>query len=163
MARRLKKIKKIFPSIYLEDIIKRENLIQKRGDIFFSNNKVITFKEDLNQDKIYLVSQFFIHSDQIRRKEIIYCLKKNIELMGEIILLNDRLYTAEEMELSNSEFQKVNQISVGERLTYKIFLDYFFNSDKHFSLANLGILALAIAFERFVNSSLPSSISPSSF
>ena len=39
----------------------------------------------------------------------------------------------------------------------------FFNSDTHFSLANFGILALVIAFDRLVSSSLPSSISPSSF
>jgi len=39
----------------------------------------------------------------------------------------------------------------------------FFNSDKHFSFASFGIFASDIAFDKVVNSSLPSSISPNSF
>ena len=39
----------------------------------------------------------------------------------------------------------------------------FLSSDIHFSFANFGIFASAIAFDKEVNSSFPSSISPSSF
>lgn len=143
MSRRIRKIKKNnTQSIYLHEILKHDNLMTKDKKInIISKNKAISFKNNISEDPVYLMSQFFIHSEEERRKEITFCLKKNIELLGKIILLNERIYSPEEMDLTQEEYDKVDQIVVVERLTYKIFLDNVkkLNIQGYFVLANLDI------------------------
>jgi hypothetical protein len=71
-------------------------------------------------DHIYLFQQFFIHKDKNRYSEVKSCLKKNIELakFTKIYLLNERLYTKEEMGLTDSEMKQIKQINIGTRMMY---------------------------------------------
>jgi hypothetical protein len=123
------------------------------------NNTIIN-----DDDKTYLIAQFFIPSNQERYQEIVSCLRRNLELseLKKIILLNERIYTEEELgisDLSNENKQKLEQISINKRLTYKdalLFIKqmcdsgnrgYFIlvNSDIFFdkSLENLKITSLS--------------------
>lgn len=75
-----------------------------------------------NDDPIFLCTQFFIHNDESRQKEILFCLKHNIKLglFKQIILLNERIYTNEELGLTNKEMKYILQINIEKRLTYSI-------------------------------------------
>ena len=59
----------------------------------------------LNQDDIYLITQFFIPSNQARKKELIFCLRENINLniFKNIFLINEKEYTKDELELNDTE------------------------------------------------------------
>lgn len=76
-----------------------------------------------NPEPIYLIQQFFIHSQPDRQKEIEFCLKKNVEnrYIDEIILLNERIYTNDELSVQS---KKITQKKVKTRLTYKKLFDY---------------------------------------
>jgi hypothetical protein len=118
-------------------------------------------------DKIYLITQFFIHNDTKRNNEIIFCLKNNLKIkeITKIFLLNEKIYTDVELglyELNEEELNnkdKIEQICINKRLTYKDVLLFikqmketkmdgyyiFANSDIFFdnSLKNLNITSLA--------------------
>lgn len=89
-----------------------KNYIEKNNDKLKSKN--------INNDDIYLVYQFFIHSNKERYKEIRHCLKCNIKLnlFKKIILLNERIYTKEELGLTEKEMEKIEQININKRLKY---------------------------------------------
>jgi len=93
----------------------------------------LEFKEDDRSieyiDDIYLIQQFFIHSDDYRYKEIQYCLRRNINnfFFKKIILLNERIYSNEELGLSDEEFKRVKQVNIGHRMKYKDVLEYVYN------------------------------------
>ena len=55
--------------------------------------------QDHNQSKIYLLYQYFKPNDKLRFKEIIYCLKKNIEnpFIDKIFLLNEKIYSKNDL------------------------------------------------------------------
>lgn len=74
-------------------------------------------------DKIYLFSQFFIHKDDERNKEIKYCLKQNVNnnYIHQIILLNERIYTDEELGIASD---KILQIDMKKRLNFSHIFDY---------------------------------------
>jgi hypothetical protein len=88
------------------------NLLESYTDI--QSNTVPT------NDDIYLFQQFFIHRDPARHNEIKLCLKKNIQLglFTKIYLLNERIYTKEEMGLNDIEYKQVKQLNIGSRLMY---------------------------------------------
>jgi hypothetical protein len=71
---------------------------------------------------IYLISQFYIDSSIERYIEIVTCLKRNIRIgkFKHIYLINERRYTAAEMQLSAEEMEQVTQIVYdgGARMTY---------------------------------------------
>lgn len=77
-------------------------------------------RDPYNNDPIYLCMQFFIHGNPERHKETLYCLKMNVKLglFKQVILLNERIYTKEELGLNDSEMKCVMQLSVKKRLTY---------------------------------------------
>lgn len=82
----------------------------------------------LNQDDIYLITQFFIPTNLERKKELIFCLKENINLniFKNIFLINEKEYTKNELELNDIEMLKIKQICFkknnsdlnGERMKY---------------------------------------------
>jgi len=80
------------------------------------------------KDDIYLIQQFFIHRDIFRNHEIRYCLKNNINNIHfkKIILLNEKEYTKEELGLNDKQMKRIEQVIIGNRLTYKNVLDYVF-------------------------------------
>jgi len=77
----------------------------------------LTNNED---DPIYLITQFYIDKDRERQKEIVSCLKRNIKLniFKFIILLCERRYTKEELEIDDNEYRNVLQIVIKKRMTY---------------------------------------------
>ena len=77
----------------------------------------------LKDDPIILVYQFFKHRKEERNYEIRECLWKNAnnEHIDRIILLNERIYSQEELGVSNS---KVEQINIGRRLQFSDIFKY---------------------------------------
>ena len=77
--------------------------------------------DDNNHDPIYMITQFFIHSNSERQKEIRYSLKRNVEsgLFKKIFLLNEREYTMEELGLIQTNPPTIiTQIIINKRLTF---------------------------------------------
>lgn len=74
-------------------------------------------------DPIYLFQQFFIPKVKERYDEIKECLFRNVELglFEKIYLLNERIYTSEELGVSDSS---VVQIDIGKRLKYIDFIEH---------------------------------------
>lgn len=76
-----------------------------------------------NTDKIYLITQYFIHNNKERHNEIQSCLKRNLELgvFDKIYLINERKYTKQELGLNDNEMKNIKQhiFGNGERMTYK--------------------------------------------
>ncbi len=89
---------------------------------------------------IVLVQQFYIPQDAQRREEIRRCLAYNAsnKAISRIVLLNERLYTAEEL---GGTFDKVEQIVIGKRLTYSGVLEFSndLKEDSFVVLANADI------------------------
>ena len=76
--------------------------------------------KEINDDNIYLVFQFFISNNKARQNEIKFCLKRNIELglFKKIIMLNERIYTSEELGLTDLEMKNIDQININHRLKF---------------------------------------------
>jgi hypothetical protein len=82
----------------------------------------------LNENDIYLITQFFIPTNIERKKELVFCLKQNINLniFKKIFLINEKEYTKDELELTDNEMLKISQICFkknnsdlnGERMRY---------------------------------------------
>jgi hypothetical protein len=75
-------------------------------------------------DKINIFTQFFIHENKERYNEIIFCLLKNVQNphIDKIYLLNERIYTVD--ELGGIESDKIIQVNIDKRLTYKDVFNY---------------------------------------
>jgi NACalpha-BTF3-like transcription factor len=75
------------------------------------------------KNKIYYITQFFIHSDKNRAKEIKFCLKKlsQVECLEKVILLNEKIYTNKEMGVTSD---KIEQVDLGHRFSFKDVFDY---------------------------------------
>ena len=71
------------------------------------------------EDKIILVTQFFIHKDSQRNYEIKYCLQKNCDnhLIDTIYLFNERIYSQSELGVSN--MTKIIQVNIQNRISFK--------------------------------------------
>jgi hypothetical protein len=93
------------------------------------------------ETEINLFVQFFIHSNKERRDEIQFCLKENVmnPFITNIYLLNERLYTDEELGINN---KKIVQIIIGNRLLYSD----VFNMTKQLKCTGYNILANADIF-----------------
>lgn len=72
---------------------------------------------------IHVIYQYFVHPSPERYAEIKSTLKKLVEnpLIDKIHLLNERIYTVEELGVSN---EKISQLDVKERLTFKMVFDF---------------------------------------
>jgi hypothetical protein len=83
---------------------------------------------DLTTDPIHVFSQFFLHRDPARLKEIQFCLHKWCEnpAIDHIHLLNERLYTAQEMGMSadHPRFSKISQTVIGHRIRFSDIFAY---------------------------------------
>jgi hypothetical protein len=82
--------------------------------------------KDSRPSKIYLISQFFIHNDSNRQAEITTCLKKCVDNVNiaQIHLLNEKIYTSQELCLNSDQMKKLKQTNIGKRLTYSDVFDY---------------------------------------
>jgi hypothetical protein len=79
--------------------------------------------ENENIDNINIFCQFFIHPNTERQLEILKCLKFNVSnpFITNIYLLNERIYTEEELGLSSD---KIIQIDIQNRLKFKNVFKY---------------------------------------
>jgi hypothetical protein len=79
-----------------------------------------------NNDKteVHIFSQFFVHNDKQRRDEIIFCLNNNNDNdnITKIHLLNERIYTDDEMGIKNSG--KIIQTDIQHRIKFKDVFSY---------------------------------------
>lgn len=105
---------------------------QKQGHVFWSAlSKNIELVDDSDNEKISIFSQYYIDSDARRAKEISRTLMLQAcnDCIDNIYLLNERIYTPEEMGFNTPEeidlyAQKIVQIDCGQRMTYKSVFDY---------------------------------------
>ena len=67
---------------------------------------------------IYLIQQYFVSDNRERQNEIKYCLRMNIKqnLFTKIILLNERIYTKEELGLEN--IHNIIQVNINRRMMF---------------------------------------------
>jgi hypothetical protein len=79
---------------------------------------------DNDKTEIHVFSQFFIHDDKQRRDEITFCLKNNNSNVDitKIHLLNERIYTDDEMGVENSS--KIIQTDIKHRIKFKDVFSY---------------------------------------
>ena len=82
-----------------------------------------TNTEYTTTDSIHVFSQFYLDKDKEHRREIRYALNKNVKNkhIDSIILLNERIYTDEELGVSSP---KIKQVVINTRITYYDFLNY---------------------------------------
>lgn len=83
-------------------------------------NNDILYKLPRNNDNIYLIFQFFIHSDKYRLAELQYCLNRNIELglFNKIILLNEKIYTNDKLGINDDQSKCITQININRRIKF---------------------------------------------
>ena len=118
-------------------IKKVSNSKEKQFNVIFNNPEYF----DEYRDNIYIFQQFYIPKDQNRRKEINQCLNNNVKnkFINKIILLNEREYTKEEMDLNDDEIKKIQQIVISKRLKYSIFFEIAKNFQGYTLLSNSDI------------------------
>ena len=82
-----------------------------------------TCKEYTTTDPIHLFLQFYLDKDKTHRREIRFALKKNVKNphVESIILLNERIYTDDELGITSS---KIKQVVIDKRITYLDFVQY---------------------------------------
>lgn len=120
------------------------SLFQQTGNVMTApysyqiSAKTIIEKEV--NDEIILIQQFFIHSNSERYKEIKETLSYNAynKYIDKIILLNERIYSSEELGVSSD---KIKQVNIKKRLTYKDAFDYAetLGDNKYIILSNSDI------------------------
>lgn len=106
-------------------------------------NLYISKKTDPSESvpgKIILIQQFFIPENKLRLNELQQTLKCNChnKTIDKIILLNEKIYTNEELGTNDS---KIEQINISKRLTYKDVFEYSnkLEEDTYIILANADI------------------------
>ena len=74
--------------------------------------------QNKKEDSIILITQFFIHPDKKRREEFEYAFQQNVNnpKIDKILLLNERIYTPEELKTNSPKIQQVNH---KKRLTFQ--------------------------------------------
>lgn len=90
-------------------------------------SKSSTILDTTINDPIHLFTQFFIHRDSTRNKELKFCIKSNIENpnIHKVHLLGERIYTDKELGIENSSFSnKIIQTVIGHRLRFQDVIAY---------------------------------------
>ena len=107
--------------------------------VFHKPQYIDEFKDD-----IYLFTQFYIPKEDKRIKEVNDTLKNNLgnTHIKKIVLLNERIYTPEELGLKSEKsnnLDKIEQIVIKDRLTYNLFFQYASAFKGYLILANSDI------------------------
>jgi hypothetical protein len=86
--------------------------------MYLSISGKISIKNKIDQEKIYLIYQFFVHKDADRNKELRKCLRFNVENphIDKIYLLNEKIYTNAELGIESA---KIEQINIVNRIKFK--------------------------------------------
>lgn len=114
---------------YLKDTTKSHPQPGNRIDYNMYLSEQIDFvnENNISNDPIYLIQQFYIDKNQERQQEILKCLKLNVfnNSIDKIYLLNERIYDNNELGIQS---EKIIQINIKERLTYKDAFDFIENN-----------------------------------
>ena len=80
--------------------------------------------QDPTKDPINIFCQYYIDSNRDRAKEIVQCLRLNNEnpYISNIYLLNERIYTPEELNIA--EPNKIIQVNMSKRISYQDVFKY---------------------------------------
>ena len=91
-----------------------------RQPTYIINNHSTYYKPHESCQDIHLIQQFFVHPDPKRHYEIQVCLQQNLSnsLLKSITLLNERIYTPEELGISDEDSTRITQIVIGKRLMF---------------------------------------------
>jgi hypothetical protein len=86
------------------------------------SNKMFT-KNKCDTDKIYIIYQFFVHSNAERNKELQECLRFNVENphIDKIFLLNEKIYNKDELGV---ESDKIDQRNIINRIKFKDIFEF---------------------------------------
>lgn len=128
--------------------------------VYITKNKDKLKKKPINSDNIYLVIQHFLHSSEERHKEIITCLQNNIKLglFAKIIMLNEKIYTSQELGINDEDMKFIKQININKRLTY----GECFSQIKSMNIKGYIVLANSdIFFDKTINNVRKSCLSES--
>ena len=145
MSRRIVRIRKeiILPEKTISEKLSNKFRVNLTDNEIFRSNGLrdIYQKEDYNDDPIFLITQFFIQKEEKRREEIKVCLKRNINKFKKIFLLNERIYSNEELGVEKEDMVNIEQINIDKRLTYKYFFDFIkkLNIKGYYVLSNSDI------------------------
>jgi hypothetical protein len=98
-------------------------------DCHVSEKRMVTYNGNIQLEKeivpshAWLITQYFRHPDPSRAKEIMECLKKNVECthIKTIILLTEKDCSKDFIHLKTS---KIQQVIIKKRLTYAHFLQF---------------------------------------
>lgn len=84
--------------------------------------------DNINNDKINLIYQFYLNNDTIRKNEIKECLYNNVKnkYIDNIYLLNEKIYSNEELGI---ESEKIKQININKRCSYKDIYEFVLNNN----------------------------------
>jgi len=89
--------------------------------LIYSKSDPIPLEETKQcNDNIVIITQFFLHKNIDRAKEIRYCLLKNCEnaFVDTVYLLNERIYSQQELGVSNAHMAKIIQINIQKRIHF---------------------------------------------
>ncbi len=86
--------------------------------MYLSRSNKICTKDTIDTEPIYLIYQFFVHSDALRNKELQKCLRYNVEnpYIDKIYLLNEKIYSDTELGIQSD---KIDQKNIVNRIKFK--------------------------------------------
>lgn len=98
------------------------------SEIICEKSDNLKLSDNINNDKINLIYQFFLNNDNVRKKELKECLHKNVanKYIDNIYLLNEKIYSNEELGI---ESEKIKQININKRCTYKDIYEFVLNKN----------------------------------
>ena len=100
-----------------------------------------TKEEEIIDDKVILITQYYESSNIDRQNEILFCLKKNLEnpLIDYVYIITEKDYDLNELGIKNQE--KLIQINIGKRMKYSDVFDLVekFNVKGYILVANSDI------------------------
>ena len=95
--------------------------------IIIEKSNELTILDKINNNKINLLYQFFIHNDARRNVELRRCLSINVKnkFIDNIYLLNEKIYTNKELGIKSN---KIKQININKRIEYKDIFKYILDN-----------------------------------
>lgn len=89
----------------------------------FTISEETCIQEEEHIDSINIFCQFFVNPNKERQIELTTCLKKNVNnpYITTIYLLNERIYTTDELDVSSN---KIIQVDIKKRLQFKDVFEY---------------------------------------
>jgi hypothetical protein len=89
----------------------------------YEHSPPLTITNEINNQPIYLVYQYFVPNSIIRGTEYKYCLTKNVQNkdIEHIYLLNEKIYNEHELGVKSD---KITQININRRISYNDIFDF---------------------------------------